>query len=70
MMLSNIRANFLKRTFIILADLRNFVTPANMKKLDTKEEAKKEVKKAFESRYLERGKNTSGVQYFFNKLRF
>jgi large subunit ribosomal protein L27e len=51
-------------------DLRTFVTPAAMKKIDTKEETKKEVKKAFEGRYLERGKNTSGVQYFFHKLRF
>merc|ERR1712127_4440 len=51
-------------------DLRTAVTPAAMKKLDTKVEAKKEVKKAFEGRYINRGKNTSGVQYFFHKLRF
>lgn len=51
-------------------DLRTIVTPAAMKKMDVKEDAKKEVKKAFDTRYLERGKNTSGVQYFFHKLRF
>jgi hypothetical protein len=36
----------------------------------TQVEAKKEVKKAFEGRYINRGKNSSGVQYFFHKLRF
>ena len=51
-------------------DLRATVTPLAMKKIDTKEESKKEVKKAFEGRYLNRGKNTSGVKYFFHKLRF
>jgi len=51
-------------------DLKTAVTSAALKKLDTKEETKKEVKKPFESRYLTRGKNTSGVQYFFTKLRF
>ena len=51
-------------------DLRAHVTSTAMKKLDSKVEAKKEVKKAFEGRYLTRGKNTSGVQYFFHKLRF
>jgi len=51
-------------------DLRTIVKPEVMKKIDTKEEAKKEVKKAFEGRYITRGKNTTGVQYFFQKLRF
>jgi len=51
-------------------ELRTAVTPAAMKKIDTKVEAKKEVKKAFEGRYINRGKNSSGVQYFFHKLRF
>ena len=51
-------------------DLRTHVTPANMTKLDKNEESRKEIKKLFEGRYLQRGKNTSGVQYFFHKLRF
>merc|ERR1719453_803700 len=51
-------------------DLRTIVNPTVMKKIDTKNEAKKEVKKAFEGRYINRGKNTNGVQYFFHKLRF
>jgi hypothetical protein len=51
-------------------DLRSFVTPQAIKKSDSKEDTLKEVKKAFEGRYIERGKNTSGVQYFFHKLRF
>ena len=51
-------------------DLRNHVTQANLKKIDTKETAKIETKKAFEGRYLTRGKNSPGVQYFFHKLRF
>ena len=51
-------------------DLRTIVNPTVMKKIDSKNEAKKEVKKAFEGRYITRGKNTNGVQYFFQKLRF
>ncbi len=51
-------------------DLRTAVTTAAMKKSDSKEAAKKEVKVAFEGRYINRGKNSSGVQYFFHKLRF
>merc|ERR1712085_31181 len=50
-------------------DLRTSVTPTAMKKIDTRVEAKKAVKVSFEGRYLSRGKNTSGVQYFFHKLR-
>merc|ERR1719272_2523328 len=38
-------------------ELRTVVNPAAMKKIDTKNEARKEVKKAFEGRYLNRGKN-------------
>jgi len=33
-------------------------------------ESRKQVKKIFEDRYLNRGKNTAGVQYFYTKLRF
>merc|ERR1712137_626059 len=51
-------------------DLRSIVNPTVMKKIDTKNDARKDVKKAFEERYINRGKNTNGVQYFFHKLRF
>jgi len=51
-------------------DLRTHVTQVNLKKIDTKETAKIETKKLFEGRYLTRGKNSPGVQYFFHKLRF
>ena len=51
-------------------DLRTHVTPANLKKADTKKTATFETKKLFEGRYLNRGKNSPGVQYFFHKLRF
>jgi ribosomal protein L14E/L6E/L27E len=51
-------------------DLKNIVKPESLKKADTKETARKELKKTFEDRYLNRGKNTGGVQYFFQKLRF
>ena len=51
-------------------DARTVVNPNVMKKPDTRTEARKEVKKLFETRYLERGNNTAGVQYFFHKLRF
>lgn len=46
------------------------VNPTAMKKLDTRKEARKEVKKLFEKRYINRGKNTSGVQFLYSKLRF
>ena len=51
-------------------DLKNIVKPESLKKQDAKEQARKELKKTFEDRYLNRGKNTGGVQYFFQKLRF
>ena len=51
-------------------DLRTLVTPVAMKKFDTRESTRKEVKKAFEKKYLNRGKNSSGIQYFYHKLRF
>jgi large subunit ribosomal protein L27e len=51
-------------------DLKAAIKPEALKKEDTKIEARKSVKKAFEDRYLNRGKNTGGVQYFFQKLRF
>merc|ERR1712071_374421 len=39
-------------------DLRTIVTPTAMKKIDSKVESRKEIKKLFEGRYLQRGKNT------------
>jgi len=52
-------------------DLKTAVKPDNIKKAgEGRVEAKKAVKKMFEDRYLNRGKNTGGVQYFFHKLRF
>ena len=51
-------------------DLRTHVTQANLKKADTKKTAAFETKKLFEGRYLNRVKNSPGVQYFFHKLRF
>ena len=51
-------------------ELKTLITPEQMKKLDEREKARKAIKKSFEDRYLERAKNTTGVQYFFHKLRF
>jgi len=51
-------------------ELKNIVKSEVLKKQDTRESARKELKKTFEDRYLNRGKNTGGVQYFFQKLRF
>eukprot|EP00178_Gracilaria_changii_P008916 TRINITY_DN2658_c0_g1_i2.p1 TRINITY_DN2658_c0_g1~~TRINITY_DN2658_c0_g1_i2.p1 ORF type:complete len:158 (-),score=20.53 TRINITY_DN2658_c0_g1_i2:47-469(-) len=51
-------------------DVKSVVTPQAMKKLDSRVEARKNVKNLFQTRYIERGKNTTGVQYFFRKLRF
>lgn len=51
-------------------DVKSVVTPAAMKKVDTRVEARKNIKNLFQQRYIERGKNTTGVQYFFRKLRF
>ena len=51
-------------------ELKNIVKSDVLKKQDTREQARKELKKTFEDRYLNRGKNTGGVQYFFSKLRF
>jgi len=51
-------------------DVRAVVNQQALKKDDTRKDAKKEVKKLFETRYLNRGKNSAGVQYFYKKLRF
>ena len=47
------------------------VQNANLNDDATREETLKEVKRIFETKYIERGKrNPSGVQFFFKKLRF
>jgi len=52
-------------------DVRQLLTPEMMKKVDAKVEAKKNLKKAFEKRYLEKTKTVNaGISYFFHKLRF
>jgi len=51
-------------------NLKDIVKPEALKKQDAREDTRKQIKKAFEDRYLNRGKNTGGVQYFFQKLRF
>ena len=54
-------------------DLRSAVNPTLMKKIDTKETARSDVKKAFQDRFLNRkadNKKEAGVNYFFHKLRF
>jgi large subunit ribosomal protein L27e len=51
-------------------DLKSLVTSEAMKKADSKKTARKEVKKVFEERYIERSVNNASVQFFFSKLRF
>ena len=51
-------------------ELKGAVTQQALKKQDTKVQAKGHVKRLFQSRYINRGKNTSGIQYFYSKLRF
>ena len=51
-------------------DLKSIVSAEAMKKSDTRTDTRKQVKKVLEDRYLNRGKNLSGVQFFFRKLRF
>eukprot|EP00457_Paulinella_chromatophora_P009066 gb/GEZN01009120.1/.p2 GENE.gb/GEZN01009120.1/~~gb/GEZN01009120.1/.p2 ORF type:complete len:141 (-),score=33.76 gb/GEZN01009120.1/:75-497(-) len=50
-------------------DVKAALTPTAMKKLDSRIEAKKAIKKLFEARYM-KSKTTTGTQYFFQKLRF
>jgi len=33
-------------------------------------ESRKQLKKSFEDRYINRGKNSAGIQFFYQKLRF
>lgn len=52
-------------------DLKNVVKPESFKKPgDARVEAKKEVKKLFQERYLAKTKQTGGATFFFQKLRF
>jgi len=68
-----INFNHLMPTRYTIADIdvKTHVKPESVKKTgDGRIEAKKAIKKAFQDRYLNRGKNTAGVQYFYSKLRF
>ena len=51
-------------------DVKSVVNTSIMKDATQRTNARKEVKKLFEERYINRGKNTSGVQYLFHRLRF
>merc|ERR1719453_1321277 len=44
---------------VVDLDLKTIVTPSAMKKIDSKEEARKEVKKTFEARYMKRTSGTN-----------
>jgi len=58
------------RYTVLDLDLKSHVKPDGLAKSDQRQEAKKQIKKLFEDRYLNRGKNTGGVQYLYQKLRF
>eukprot|EP00455_Lapot_gusevi_P052476 TRINITY_DN798_c0_g1_i2.p2 TRINITY_DN798_c0_g1~~TRINITY_DN798_c0_g1_i2.p2 ORF type:complete len:141 (+),score=63.03 TRINITY_DN798_c0_g1_i2:39-461(+) len=51
-------------------DIKAVVLPSSMKVADKKVETKKELKKLFESKYLASGKPSTGMSWFFKKLRF
>ena len=51
-------------------DLKTVVTAEAVGKVESKADVTKEVKRLFETRYLDRGQNKSGVQFFFDKLKF
>jgi large subunit ribosomal protein L27e len=52
-------------------DVKTVVNPNVMKKSETRVDARKEVKKLFEKRYITRDQKTqNGAQFFYAKLRF
>lgn len=51
-------------------DLKQIVKQETLDNTDQKSAAKKEVKKLLEQRYINRGKNTAGLTFFYQKLRF
>ena len=60
--------------YVVDMDLKKSVDAPNAMK-ENRSEARKEIKKVFEERYLNQAavkseKKASGVQYFFKKLRF
>ena len=50
--------------------LKKLVTPEAMATLQTRKEARLGVKKAFEATYFKRPKDTPGISFFYQKLRF
>jgi hypothetical protein len=51
-------------------DVKSVLSPKSLNEAGALRESMLEVRKLFQSRYLNRGKNTTGVQYFYQKLRF
>lgn len=51
-------------------DVKSVVNSKVMANPGDRKEMRKELKKVLEQRYINRGKNSSGVQYLFHKLRF
>lgn len=51
-------------------DLKQIVNADALGNPDQLAESKGELKKVLEQRYLNRGKNTAGITFFYQKLRF
>lgn len=51
-------------------DLKAIVKADSVGKPDKQADERKELKKTLEQRYLNRGKNTAGLTFFYSKLRF
>jgi len=51
-------------------ELKSVKTDAPLSTPEQLQTAKKGLKKEFENRYLNRGKNSAGIQFFYQKLRF
>jgi len=56
--------------YVVDFDFKNLVDHASMKKADARKSARKGLRKMFEERYMERSKNSPGLQYLYQKLRF
>ena len=50
--------------------LASLVTSEAMKTAQARSDAKKEVKKVLEAKYLNRGKDSPALRFFYQKLRF
>ena len=51
-------------------ELKNVVKSESVGQPEAQTAEKKELKKLFEGRYINRGKNSPGLQFFYQKLRF